>query len=243
MKKKIYLGMLAMCVALTASACGTTEKTATDTTAKEQDAKGTDTKEAEGKGAEVGSTRLVSVDNVEKYITIGEYKGLTLDNAVDAITDEDVQAQIEQNLQDKAEPVSEGAQVGDLVTINYVGTIDGKTFDGGTANNYDFIVGNGQIFEEFENGVLDMKKGETKEITIDFASDYGDDTVSPDPSAAENTPASANPSASADTPAVSEGGDSGYDDGQTDYGDQSDDDSDDDGQSEYQSSDDDSEDD
>ena len=178
MKKKIYLGMLAMCVALTASACGTTEKTATDTTAKEQDAKGTDdTKEAEGKGAEVGSTRLVSVDNVEKYITIGEYKGLTLDNAVDAITDEDVQAQIEQNLQDKAEPVSEGAQAGDLVTINYVGTIDGKTFDGGTANNYDFIVGNGQIFEEFENGVLDMKKGETKEITIDFASDYGDDTV------------------------------------------------------------------
>ena len=177
MKKKIYLGMLAMCVALTASACGTTEKTATDTTAKEQDAKGTDTKEAEEKGAEVGSTRLVSVDNVEKYITIGEYKGLTLDNAVDAITDEDVQAQIEQNLQDKAEPVSEGAQVGDLVTINYVGTIDGKTFDGGTANNYDFIVGNGQIFEEFENGVLDMKKGETKEITIDFASDYGDDTV------------------------------------------------------------------
>ena len=96
MKKKIYLGMLAMCVALTASACGTTEKTATDTTAKEQDAKGTDTKEAEGKGAEVGSTRLVSVDNVEKYITIGEYKGLTLDNAVDAITDEDVQAQIEE---------------------------------------------------------------------------------------------------------------------------------------------------
>ena len=177
MKKKIYLGMLAMCVALTASACGTTEKTATDTTAKEQDAKDTDTKEAEGKGAEVGSTRLVSVDNVEKYITIGEYKGLTLDNAVDAITDEDVQAQIEQNLQDKAEPVSEGAQAGDLVTINYVGTIDGKTFDGGTANNYDFIVGNGQIFEEFENGVLDMKKGETKEITIDFASDYGDDTV------------------------------------------------------------------
>lgn len=177
MKKKIYLGMLAMCVALTASACGTTEKTATDTTAKEQDAKDTDTKEAEGKGAEVGSTRLVSVDNVEKYITIGEYKGLTLDNAVDAITDEDVQAQIEQNLQDKAEPVSEGAQAGDLVTINYVGTIDGKTFDGGTANNYDFIVGNGQIFEEFENGVLDMKKGETKEITIDFASDYGDDIV------------------------------------------------------------------
>ena len=177
MKKKIYLGMLAMCVALTATACGTSEKTATDTTAKEQNAEATTAKDTKGKGAEVGSTRLVSVDNVEKYITIGDYKGLTLDNAVDVITDDDVQAQIEQDLQDKAEPVSEGAQNGDLVTINYVGTIDGKTFDGGTANNYDFVVGNGEMFEEFESGVLDMKKGETKEITIDFPSDYGDDTV------------------------------------------------------------------
>lgn len=177
MKKKIYLGMLAMCVALTATACGTAEKTATDTTTKEQNAETTTAKDTKGKGAEVGSTRLVSVDNVEKYITIGDYKGLTLDNAVDVITDDDVQAQIEQDLQDKAEPVSEGAQNGDLVTINYVGTIDGKTFDGGTANNYDFIVGNGEMFEEFESGVLDMKKGDTKEITIDFPSDYGDDTV------------------------------------------------------------------
>lgn len=177
MKKKIYLAMLAMCVALTATACGSTTNTATDTTAKEQNAGSTDASKTGGKGAEVGNTRLVSVDNVEKYITIGEYKGLTLDNAVDAVTDEDVQAQIEQELQDKAEPVSEGAQDGDLVTVNYVGTIDGKTFDGGTANNYDFVVGNGQMFDEFESGVLGMKKGETKEITIDFPSDYGDDTV------------------------------------------------------------------
>ena len=117
------------------------------------------------------------MDNVDKYITIGEYKGLTLDNTVDAITDEDVQTQIDQELQDKAEPVSDGAEEGDLVTVNYVGTIDGQTFDGSTANNYDFVIGDGQMFTEFEDGVTGMKKGDTKEIQIDFPSDYGDSTL------------------------------------------------------------------
>ena len=77
---------------------------------------------------------------------------------MDAITDDDVQAQIDQDLQDKAEPVSDSAKEGDLVTVNYVGTKNGQTFDGGTANNYDFVIGQGQMFDEFENGVIGMKK-------------------------------------------------------------------------------------
>ncbi len=161
MKKRIYLAMAAVCLALTASACGSGSTVVTDDTKTESK-------------AESGTTRLVSVENVDKYITIGQYKGLTLDNTVNAITDEDVQAQIDENLQDKAEPVSDGAAKGDLVTINYVGTKNGQTFDGGTANNYDFVIGEGQMFEEFENGVIGMKKGDTKEIEIDFASDYED---------------------------------------------------------------------
>ena len=169
MKKRIYLAMFAACFALTASACGDGAAVITDNTKTE--------KSADNKKAEVGTTRLVSVENVDKYITIGEYKGLTLDNTVDAITDDDVQAQIDQDLQDKAEPVSDSAKEGDLVTVNYVGTKNGQTFDGGTANNYDFVIGQGQMFDEFENGVIGMKKGETKEIKIDFPSDYADETL------------------------------------------------------------------
>lgn len=169
MKKKIYLAMFAACFALTASACGDGAAVITDNTKTE--------KSADNKKAEVGTTRLVSVENVDKYITIGEYKGLTLDNTVDAITDDDVQAQIDQDLQDKAESVSDSAKEGDLVTVNYVGTKNGQTFDGGTANNYDFVIGQGQMFDEFENGVIGMKKGETKEIKIDFPSDYADETL------------------------------------------------------------------
>ena len=169
MKKRIYLAMLVACFALTATACSDGGAVVTDDTKTE--------KQAEGKKAEAGSTRLVSVDNVDKYITIGEYKGLILDNTVDAITDDDVQSQIDQALQDKAEPVSDGAKEGDLVTVNYTGTIDGQTFDGGTANNYDFVIGDGQMFTEVEDGVTGMKKGDTKEIQIDFPSDYGDSTL------------------------------------------------------------------
>ena len=102
MKKKIYLAMLAVCFALTASACGDGGAVITDGTKTEG--------AADGKKAETGTTRLVSVENVEKYITIGEYKGLTLDNTVDAITDDDVQAQIDEDLKDKAEPVSDAAK-------------------------------------------------------------------------------------------------------------------------------------
>lgn len=167
MKKRLYLVMLAACLSLSAAAC--TDVQNTDTAKTEQS--------TGNRGAEVGTSRLVYVDNVEKYITIGAYKGLELNNAVDVITEADVEMQIETELQDNAEVVSSGAQTGDLVTINYVGTIDGKTFDGGTANNYDFVVGNGFMFQEFEDGILGMKKGDTKEIMINFDSDYGDPVV------------------------------------------------------------------
>ena len=169
MKKRIYLAMLAACLALTMTGCGESGKTGTDTAETQEN--------TDGKTAEAGVSRLVSVDNVDKYITLGEYKGLILDNTVEVVTDDDVQARIDQELQDKAEAVSDGAQEGDLVTVNYVGTIDGETFDGGTANNYDFIIGNGGMFQEFEQGVIDMKKGETKEISVEFPSDYSDSTL------------------------------------------------------------------
>ena len=60
MKKKIYLAMLAVCFALTASACGDGGAVITDGTKTEG--------AADGKKAETGTTRLVSVENVEKYM-------------------------------------------------------------------------------------------------------------------------------------------------------------------------------
>lgn len=182
MKKKTCLAILAMCIALTAAACGnddTTKDKAADA-GTEQSADDQDSKDAEGDEKEVEEpkdfgTRLVSVDSVDKYVTIGEYKGLTLDNTVQEVTDDEVDYQINTALQDKAEEVTDKngtVQEGDLVTINFVGTKDGVAFEGGTANNYDLTIGAGGFIEGFEDGIIGMKKGETKDLELTFPEDY-----------------------------------------------------------------------
>ena len=140
MKKKVYLAAMAMCAALAAAGCGVQTQTEGETAQTEADTQKEDTAE-ETQGEEETSqeepvsfgTRLVSVDNVEKYITIGEYKGLTLDNTVAEVTDDQVEAQIENILSNSREEVTDSkatVQEGDLVTINFVGTKDGVAFDG-----------------------------------------------------------------------------------------------------------------
>lgn len=187
MKRKVYIGILLMCMMLAASGCGESQQ-------KEAETSKTDTEQSQAQDKETDSgdeesnenpssfgTRLVSVENVEKYITIGEYKGLSLDNTVEEVTDDQVEAQIEYELQNKAQEVTdkkESVKEGDLVTINYVGTIDGKTFDGGTANNYDLTIGEGNMIDGFEDGIIGMKTGETKDLNLTFPEGYMEESLS-----------------------------------------------------------------
>ena len=171
MKKKIYLAVLATCMMLAWNGCGNDKETAKNDTAAEQTEQDSDTAASD----ETGSTRLVSVDNVEKYVTIADYKGIALDRSVAEVTDEDVENRVAQNLQDKSEEVTaEDAviQNGDTATINFVGTKDGVAFEGGTANNYDLVIGSGTMIPGFEEGIVGMKKGETKDITVTFPENY-----------------------------------------------------------------------
>lgn len=188
MKKKAYLVVLALCTALAFTACGTTtdKKEDTKSTAETQDTTSTDQKDSGSEDSDSadpsdkdtkttvsGDTRLVSVDDVSKYVTIGQYKGLSLDNTVEAVTDDAVEGRVEQELQNKAEEVTEGSvQEGDIVTINYVGTKDGVAFDGGTANNYELTIGSGTFIDGFEDGIIGMKKGETKDLDLTFPEEY-----------------------------------------------------------------------
>lgn len=159
MKKKMYLAVLALALALTATACG--NNTGDGNNVKNEQ---TDKKKAD--------TRLVSVKDLEKYVKLGEYKGITLDKVVSVISEDDLAAQIDENLMKAAEEISGGAEMGDLVTINFVGTKDGEAFDGGTANNYDLTLGSGGMIPGFEDGIVGMKKGETKDLNLTFPEDY-----------------------------------------------------------------------
>lgn len=168
MKKKVYLMILTVCIAFAGTACGTKEKAAEETKISEEK---TEEKEDTKKSGE--GTRLVSVKDIDKYITIGQYKGLSLEKVVETITDAEVEGSISQDLAMTKEEVKDGVvEEGDTVVVNYVGTENGKEFNGGSAENQEITIGSGGYIPGFEDGILGMKKGETKDVPLTFPEDY-----------------------------------------------------------------------
>jgi trigger factor len=69
-------------------------------------------------------------------------------------------------------PAAEDAQEGDRVTIDFEGKIDGVPFEGGKAENFQFLIGEGQMLETFDKAVRGMKAGESKTFPLQFPEDY-----------------------------------------------------------------------
>ena len=180
MKKKTVAAILVMCMVLSASACGkeAAKDTKNEKTTETTDKKSEEKAEKDDKTSKEASLKLVTVDDISDYVTIGEYKGLTLNRISQEVTDDDVQAEIDYDLEDKGEEIKDGTvESGDTVTINFTGTIDGKEFDGGSAEDYQLTVGEGSMIDGFEDGIIGMKDGETKELDLTFPEDYYDDSV------------------------------------------------------------------
>lgn len=171
MRKKLFLAAAVLSVVLSAAACGR-EVEGNQQEDVQAEAEETAENQTETDGA---PTRLVSVEDVGKYLTLGQYRDLELSRTVQEITDEDVELRIQTELENHREEVTAGdgtVQTGDQVTINYVGTRNGVAFDGGTANNYELVIGQGGMIDGFEDGILGMKKGETKDLPLTFPEDY-----------------------------------------------------------------------
>ena len=69
-------------------------------------------------------------------------------------------------------PAAEGAVETDRVTIDFEGKIDGEPFQGGKAEGFNFIIGEGQMLEQFDQAVRGMKVGESKTFPLQFPADY-----------------------------------------------------------------------
>jgi trigger factor len=69
-------------------------------------------------------------------------------------------------------PAAEGAVEGDRVTIDFEGKIDGEPFNGGKAEAFQFIIGEGQMLEQFDRAVRGMKVGDNKTFPLQFPADY-----------------------------------------------------------------------
>lgn len=120
----------------------------------------------------------------DKYVTLGDYTGLPTTIAAPEVTDDDIDTAImNSGLSDDCKvPVGDRdvVEVGDLANIDFVGTMDGEEFEGGSGAGYDLLIGSGSFVPGFEEGVVDMKVGETKDIALTFPENYYEEMAGKD---------------------------------------------------------------
>jgi trigger factor len=107
----------------------------------------------------IGDLSAVSVERVSTEVTEA-----AIDKTVDILR--------KQRRTFQQRPSSEGAAETDRVTIDFEGKIDGEPFAGGKAEAFQFIVGEGQMLPQFDQGVRGMKAGDNKTFPVAFPADY-----------------------------------------------------------------------
>jgi len=127
-------------------------------------------------GAEM---RYVALLEVLPEIVLKPVAELALERPTAEITEADQTAMLEamrRQRPDYAEVTREAGE-GDRVTVEFEGRIDGETFQGGSASDIPFVIGQGRMLKEFEDGVRGAKSGETRAVTVNFPADYGSPAV------------------------------------------------------------------
>lgn len=120
--------------------------------------------------------QLSFVYDLYPTVELGDYKGLSLpNNAHPTVTDDDVNNEINKYLrfQKKVVDKTDGTlQKGDIAVFDFEGFKDGVAFAGGNAKNFELEIGSNQFVPGFEDQMVGMKIGETRELNITFPADY-----------------------------------------------------------------------
>lgn len=110
-----------------------------------------------------------------KYVELGEYKGIEVTVGSTEVTDDEVTAEINATLEGDTQDVEvtdRAVEDGDVVNIDYVGTVDGEEFDGGSAEAYDLTIGSGSFIDDFEEQLIGSNIGDTVEVNVTFPDEY-----------------------------------------------------------------------
>lgn len=113
---------------------------------------------------------------VKPDVKIGDYKGLTIAKTpVKEVVDADVDAELSKVRERNArfvEVTDRPVQDGDQINLDYCGKVDGVAFDGGTAQKQTLVIGSHTFIEGFEEQLVGMNIGETKDIDVTFPAEY-----------------------------------------------------------------------
>ncbi|WP_372591021.1 trigger factor [Guyparkeria sp.] len=125
-------------------------------------------------GAAGEALKFVAAVEVYPEIELGDLSKLKIETLTSEVTDEDVDEMIDTLRKQNAgwKKVRHKARKGEKVTINFVGKIDGEVFEGGSAEDVEVILGEGQMLPDFEKGLKGIKPGEPVTIEVNFPEDY-----------------------------------------------------------------------
>ncbi|MFI3173245.1 MAG: trigger factor [Eubacteriales bacterium] len=174
MKKKIVSILVSTCAVLALVACSGTETTESSTETATEEGTESSTESS------VMTGNLAIADMDLSLITMPEYKGVEVEDVeLIEVTDEDVQLTIDSILTYYTESVEveRPVETGDTVNIDYVGTLDGVAFDGGTAEGYDLTIGSGQFIDGFEDGLIGTEVGDVVSLDLTFPEEYSSEDL------------------------------------------------------------------
>jgi len=130
----------------------------------------------EKEGAPEGELNFDAIFEVYPDVKLADLTSVELEKVTAEVSDEAIDKTIDilrkQRRTFAQRGLADAAVDGDRVTIDFEGKIDGEPFAGGKAEDFQFLVGEGQMLKEFEDAVRGMKSGESKTFPLAFPEDY-----------------------------------------------------------------------
>lgn len=125
-----------------------------------------------GKGQNLVYTATVAV---KPEVTLGEYKGVTVEKADTTVSAKEVTERLNRELEKNARVVDVDREIkkDDTATIDFVGSVDGVEFAGGKGEDYPLTIGSGTFIPGFEDQLIGHKTGETVDVNVTFPEEYG----------------------------------------------------------------------
>lgn len=117
-------------------------------------------------------------------VTLGEYKGVTVDKIEVEVTDEDIEAEIKKDQEQNARTITvedRPVAMDDQVTIDFDGYVDGEQFEGGYAEDYPLTIGSHSFIDTFEDQLVGKNIGEEVEVQVTFPEEYHEKSLAGKP--------------------------------------------------------------
>ena len=112
---------------------------------------------------------------VKPEVTLGEYKGVEVEKSDVEVTEEDINKEVDKERENNSRTIDvddRAVESGDIIKLDFDGSVDGVPFAGGKAENYTLTIGSGSFIPGFEDQLIGTKIGEDKDVTVTFPEDY-----------------------------------------------------------------------